>query len=47
MPVIGIFAGGNDIALPPQDQHFESRINTDVFTSNFVHFFDYLGGTKL
>ena len=50
MPVNGIFAdfeGGNDNTLTLQVQSFKSRINTGVFTSNFVHFFDYLGGQRL
>ena len=44
MPVNGIFAVfgvWNDITLPHPKQHLQSRINTDVFTPNFVHNFDY------
>lgn len=43
MPVNGIFADfkdGNDNTLTLQLQHFKNRINTGVFTQNFVHFFD-------
>ena len=44
MPVNGIFAVfgvWNDITLPHPKQYLKSRINTDVFTPNFAHNFDY------